>query len=145
MILLTVLPTVCILCAAISDWRKRIIPDWTWIAVLLIGAVCMAAGECIGGNLPEVFYIPIAERVAGLVCPATVLIIAALTRGGVGGGDIKLTAALGFTYGLFGLLFILCFSVVPACLYSFATKQKSIPLAVFLAIGFLVYTCIPFG
>ena len=142
MILLTIIPILCIFCAAISDWRKRIIPDWTWIAIMFVGAVCVIIGECISRDFPGILYIPMAERIAGLVCPASVLIIAALTKGGVGGGDIKLTATLGFTYGLFGLLFILCFSVVPACLYSFATKQKSIPLAVFLAVGFLTYTCL---
>jgi leader peptidase (prepilin peptidase)/N-methyltransferase len=26
-------------CAAITDCKKRIIPDWTWITILLIGGI----------------------------------------------------------------------------------------------------------
>lgn len=28
-----------LLWAAVMDYRKRIIPDWTWIAILLIGLI----------------------------------------------------------------------------------------------------------
>jgi leader peptidase (prepilin peptidase)/N-methyltransferase len=120
-----------ILWAAVSDYRKRIIPDWTWIAVLLIGGV-----SAFLFNTP---YIPLLERILGLLLPGVTLLLLAVKYGGVGGGDIKLTAAMGFCFGLCGLAAILFFALLPACIYAKATKQKSVPLAVFLCVGFCVY------
>lgn len=133
-----------ILCAAITDWRKRIIPDWTWVLILITGIFCAVMSERIGRDVQGILYVPLLERIAGLLFPAAVLLIIALKWGGVGGGDIKLTAALGFAFGLYGLVFILFFAVVHACIYAGAARQKSVPLAVFLAVGFLAYACIYF-
>jgi len=124
--LLSVIP---LLWAAITDYKKRIIPDWTWIVLLAIGFV-------------SAFLFPapnLIERIAGLLIPGICLLLLAVKYSGVGGGDIKLTAAMGFCFGLYSLVFILFFSLLPALIYSKATKQRSIPLAVFLCIGFLIY------
>ena len=120
-----------ILWAAVSDYRKRIIPDWTWIAVLLIGGV--------SASLFNTPYISLLERILGLLLPGVSLLLLAVKYGGVGGGDIKLTAAMGFCFGLCGLAVILFFALLPACIYAKATKQKSVPLAVFLCVGFFAY------
>lgn len=120
-----------ILWAAITDYRKRIIPDWTWIAILLIGGV-----SAFLFNTP---YIPLLERILGLLLPGLSLLFLAVKYGGVGGGDIKLTAAMGFCFGLYGIVAILFFALIPACIYAKVTRQKSVPLAVFLCIGFFVY------
>ena len=120
-----------ILWAAVSDYRKRIIPDWTWIAVLLIGGV--------SASLFNTPYISLLERILGLLLPGVTLLLLAVKYGGVGGGDIKLTAAMGFCFGLCGLAAILFFALLPAWIYAKATKQKSVPLAVFLCVGFCVY------
>ena len=37
-----------ILCAAITDGRKRIIPDWTWMTILVTGDFLHYHGETIG-------------------------------------------------------------------------------------------------
>ncbi len=118
-----------IMWAAITDLKKRIIPDWTWIVLCLIGIISAFL-------LP---YPDLIERIAGLLIPGLCLLLLAVKYGGVGGGDIKLTAAMGFCFGLYALVFILFFSLPPALIYSKATRQRSIPLAVFLCIGFLVY------
>jgi leader peptidase (prepilin peptidase)/N-methyltransferase len=118
-----------ILWAAVTDFRKRIIPDWTWIAILLIGGVSAFM-------LP---YPTLLERIAGFLLPGLCLFLLAMKYGGVGGGDIKLTAAMGFCFGLYSLAAILFFALIPACIYAKATKQKSVPLAVFLGIGFCIY------
>lgn len=115
--------------AAITDFRKRIIPDWTWIAILLIGGTSAFL-------LP---YPTLLERIAGFLLPGLCLFLLAVKYGGVGGGDIKLTAAMGFCFGLYSLAAILFFALIPACIYAKATKQKSVPLAVFLGIGFCIY------
>lgn len=117
-----------LLWAAVMDYRKRIIPDWTWITILLIGLI-------------SAFLLPAPapyERIAGLLIPGLCLLLLAVKYGGVGGGDIKLTAALGFCFGLNALAAILFFALLPACIYVVATRQRSIPLAVFLCIGFFI-------
>lgn len=124
-----------ILWAAITDFRKRIIPDWTWIAILLIGATSAF-------QLP---YPTLFERIAGFLLPGLCLFFLAVKFGGVGGGDIKLTVAMGFCFGLYSLAAILFFALVPACIYAKATKQRSVPLAVFLGVGFFLYMGIVFA
>ena len=120
-----------ILWAAVTDFRKRIIPDWTWIAILLIGGV--------SAFMLKTPHPPLFERIAGFMLPGISLFLLAMKYGGVGGGDIKLTAAMGFCFGLYGLAAILFFALIPACIYAKATKQKNVPLAVFLGIGFCIY------
>ncbi len=115
--------------AAITDYRKRIIPDWTWTVLLLIGTV-------------SAFLLPypiLVQRIAGFLLPGLCLFLLAMRYGGVGGGDIKLTAAIGFCFGLNALAVILLAALFPACIYVKATRQRSIPLATFLCIGFFVY------
>lgn len=125
--MILLLYTIPLLWAAVIDYRKRIIPDWTWIALLLIG-------------IASAFLLPapnLDERIAGLLIPGLCLLLLASKYGGVGGGDIKLTAAMGFCFGLDTLAFILFFALLPACIYAAVTRQRSIPLAVFLFIGFV--------
>lgn len=118
-----------LLWAAITDLRKRIIPDWTWIAILLIG---VASAFLLS-------YPTLVQRIAGFLLPGLCLLLLAMKYGGVGGGDIKLTAAMGFCFGLNALVVILFFAMLPACVYTKVTRKKSIPLAVFLFAGFLLY------
>ena len=111
------------------DYMKRIIPDWTWIAILLLGVMSSFI-------LP---YPTLLQRIAGFLLPGICLFFLALKYGGVGGGDIKLTAAMGFSFGLYGITAILFFALLPALFYSKVTRQKSVPLAVFLCTGFFVF------
>lgn len=125
MLLLCAVP---LLWAAVSDYRRRIIPDWTWLSILLIGLV-------------SAFLLPVPflyERVVGFLLPGLCLLFLATKYGGVGGGDIKLTSAMGFAFGLNTLAAILLFALLPACIYARVTKQRSVPLAVFLCIGAFV-------
>jgi leader peptidase (prepilin peptidase)/N-methyltransferase len=119
------------ICAAITGMKKRIIPDWTWIAVLLIG--------CVSAFFFEIPYLSLLERILGLVVPGLSLLIIAVKYGGVVGGDIKLMSVMGFCFGMLGLAAILLFAATLAGVYSFITKQRSVPLAVFLCIGFICY------
>ena len=123
-----------LLWAAFMDWRKRIIPDWTWISILLIGGVSAFL-------FPEPAPV---QRIAGFLLPGVCLLFLAVKYGGVGGGDVKLTAALGFCFGLNALAAILFFALPPALVYGLATRQKSVPLAVFLCIGFFMYAGVLF-
>ncbi|WP_236932684.1 prepilin peptidase [Geosporobacter ferrireducens] len=126
--------TVPLLWAAVTDLKKRIIPDWTWLAILLIGLV-------------SAFLLPapaLYERIAGCLLPGLCLLFLAMKYGGVGGGDIKLTAAMGFAFGLNTLAAILLLALLPACIYAKAAKQRSVPLAVFLCVGAFSFAVVVF-
>lgn len=92
--------------AAVSDIRKRMIPDWM---PLLIAGVSLLP--------PEPVYL------TGLLV-ALPLLIAGITVGGIGGGDIKLAGACGLVFGfertlaglLMALSLLLLFHVVRQCI-----------------------------
>ena len=120
--------------AAVSDIRKRIIPDWMPIFIAGVSLIP-----------PEPVYL------TGLFV-ALPLLLAGITVGGIGGGDIKLTGAcglvLGFERTLTGLLmalsFLLLFHVARQCIKKIrkincvAEKEQAYPLVPFLLIGMVI-------
>ncbi len=141
--MLLLICTIPLICAAITDWRKRIIPDWTWIVIFIMGIVTAVINEYTD---EVIFNVSLTDKIAGFLIPTVTLFVIALKFGGngIGGGDIKLTAAMGFCFGLYGLVFILFFAVIPACVYAGVKKQRNIPLGTFLCIGFLAYVSLVF-
>ena len=110
--------------AAVSDIRKRIIPDWMPSEPVYLTGLLVA--------LP--------------------LLVAGITVGGIGGGDIKLTGACGLVFGfertlaglLMALSLLLLFHVVRQCirkirkLNCIAEKEQAYPLAPFLLVGMVI-------
>lgn len=92
--------------AAVFDIRKRIIPDWM---PFLIAGVSLIPSEPV--------------YLTGLFV-ALPLLIAGITVGGIGGGDIKLTGACGLVLGfertlaglLMALMFLLLFHWAGQCI-----------------------------
>ena len=77
------------------------------------------------------------------------LICMLFSKGGVGAGDVKLIAIIGFYYGLVGVLSILMVTlvfaaVVSACmLLSKKAKMKStLPMAPFIFLGLSIHNII---
>lgn len=120
--------------AAVSDIRKRMIPDWM---PLLIAGVSLLP--------PEPVYL------TGLLV-ALPLLIAGITVGGIGGGDIKLTGACGLVLGfertlsglLMALMFLLLFRWAGQCIRKCKKincgvgKEQAYPLVPFLLLGMLM-------
>lgn len=120
--------------AAVSDIRKRMIPDWM---PLLIARVSLLPTEPV--------------YLTGLLV-ALPLLVAGITVGGIGGGDIKLTGAcglvLGFERTLAGLLmalsFLLLFHAARQCVRKIrkvncaAEKEQAYPLVPFLLLGIVI-------
>ena len=121
--------------ASILDCRKRIIPD----AICLLTA---AAGL--------ISFSP--AQVVGVLAALPLLIAAMIQPDGMGGGDIKLTAAAGFVLGFWpgmwgltlGLLLAVLFSCAAALFRKFTRHpdlpkgQAAMPLGPFLSAGFAV-------
>lgn len=101
-------------------------------------------------ELPGIFP-PVLNALSGAGAGFGILLLAALlSKGGagVGGGDIKLAAAMGFAYGPHRILFILLLASVlclPAAGYFGRAKKEqpvSLPFVPFMAAGCLVLTAI---
>ena len=120
--------------AAVSDIRKRMISDW--MPLLIAGASLLP---------PEPVYL------TGLFA-ALPLLVAGITVGGIGGGDIKLTGACGLVLGfertfaglLMALSFLLLFHAVRQCVRKIrkvncvAEKEQAYPLVPFLLVGMVI-------
>lgn len=120
--------------AAIIDIRKRMIPDW--LVVMLAGVSLLP---------PEPIY--------GVgILAALPLFIAGITVGGIGGGDVKLTAAcglvLGFERTFTGLIMSLCLLLAFHTARNFINRiknrtcksgtEQAYPLVPFLMFGMLL-------
>lgn len=85
-------------------------------------------------------FLLLANSLAGaLLGGGLLLLVSLLTKGGFGGGDIKLTAGLGLFYGLPGTVAVLFTAVLAALLAGLALRRKRteyrVPFAPFLLFG----------
>lgn len=118
--------------AGYEDMKYRIIPDKVHILLILIGLINLSLlKQC------SVFYIPVSERMAGLL-PAAVLFLLYIIGKDVGGGDLKIIISAGFCVGFQGIMLILAISCIGGLLYCQIKKERSIPLAAFMAAGTVV-------
>lgn len=124
---------------AVSVWdiRKRIIPDVLCVAILLTGMMSFTP-----------------DKVFGILLGLPLLIAALIKEGGMGGGDIKLTAASGFALGLPAGVTALILALTAVLFYNlglrvicrvrqnkpFVDKETALPMAPFLSVGFILAT-----
>lgn len=102
---LTVLPIVVALAVVVvRDLVSRRIPD----AITIPGiAYCLARAALVGGD-PSLLQAGLGIAIGG----GAVLLLAIVSRGGIGGGDIKLTAMLGGMLGWRGALLAFALSQI---------------------------------
>jgi len=125
----SLIPFPLILWAAVTDCKRRIIPDTVNVLLFFIGIL-----SCVAYNPISYF-----DRLLGLMLPLIVMIYLAVRFGGIGGGDIKYTAALGFYFGINRLVFIYLIAAIVGGVWCKFKRQKSIPLATFLSVGYAFY------
>jgi prepilin signal peptidase PulO-like enzyme (type II secretory pathway) len=116
--------------AAIFDLRSQRIPDWITLPGL---------GWAIGLSLLPSLWRPFDAMLGALVSGGLLLIIAAMSRGAVGGGDIKLMAVIGAILGpQLGLLVLfaahLCAALVllPRLCMGAWRRREPVPFGPFL-------------
>ncbi len=127
---MNILFAILLLIATYTDLKKREIPDKLSIAIVVLALFD---------------FHPL-----GLLSALPFLVAAMMNPEGFGGGDIKLTAAVGFYLGfsetLVGVVLALSLSILTYWVLCAAkSKQevsKAMPLAPFLTIGFLAVTFI---
>ncbi len=128
--------------ASVWDLRKREIPDTLNTLLFCTGLLSFAP-----------------DKLAGILLGLPLLIAALGKKGGMGGGDIKFTAAAGFVLGLpvgtAGLILGLSAAILyHLAIYAIrklnsmklpAASQTSLPLAPFLSAGFITAYFMNYG
>ena len=131
-----------LMAASVWDLRKRIIPDSICLLIALTGLIDFSPVKFLG------------------ILAALPLLIAALCKpDGIGGGDIKLTAAAGIVLGFWGCTAGLILGLTASLFFYLLNQtirrlrklepqraaQASLPMAPFLSLGFLAVTILNIG
>ena len=131
-----------LLAASVWDLRKRIIPDSLCLLIALTGLI----------NFSPV-------RLWGVLAALPLLIAALCKPEGIGGGDIKLTAAAGMVLGFVGCTAGLLLGLTASLFFYLINQpirrlrgqgpqkasQAALPMAPFLSLGFLAITILRIG
>lgn len=120
------------------DMKKRRVPNWALAILLPIALLSIVLPP-----MPQPLWPELLRAVSGFFMGGLLLLAVAMaTKGGVGGGDVKLCALLGIIAGPHGILMTLLIAAVLAMaaggIFRLVTKEKllSIPFVPFLAVGF---------
>lgn len=126
----TITLPVLLMIASYTDIKKRIIPN----------VVCILISLCV---LPDITL----ENLLGMILAIPLLVIGALSDG-IGGGDIKLTGALGFALGypdaLITLVAGLSVMLMTHAVLTLMKKRKqesaciAYPMAPFIGVGYCI-------
>jgi late competence protein len=130
------------------DYREKIIPNEAVVFILSVSCIFILIN--VFTNTIEALAIFIDSAVAMLIGSGLFAISKAISKNGVGMGDIKLVGALGFYLRTYTLMGVLIVSLVSIALYGLfkvftkkATTKDEIPFAPFIAFG--VTACMLLG
>ena len=125
--------TSCLILISLIDYKTQIIPD---------GLVCVIA---VSGVLYNLLYAPqgiMDMLLGGAVGFVVMLLIFIISRGGMGGGDVKLSAAVGLWLGVEGTLLFLLLAFIMGGVISLLllvsgvkSKGDAIPFGPFLCLA----------
>lgn len=126
------------------DFKIKKIPNLLILVMLAVRALGII-GEII--CYPSFWLTFVLSSVVGmLVGGLFVLICYFISRGGIGVGDLKMFATIGFFFGLSGVMEIMMYSLFLACIVSIfllisrkAKFKSSVPMAPFVFIGLSAY------
>jgi len=130
-----------VLAAAVIDLKTQTIPNW--IPLALMGARLLIFLYEVIFTDAAVSYM-ISSLVGGLLCGLLLVISNKLSKGGIGGGDIKLLAAMGFLRGLSVTFATLLLSLIACSVISVflllskkCTMKDHVPFGPFVYLGHL--------
>ncbi|WP_077367729.1 prepilin peptidase [Anaerosalibacter sp. Marseille-P3206] len=125
------------------DFKFQIIPDSLNILILIFAIIFKILQYTLYDISPNIF-----NSILGLIISGGLfLLIAILSKGGMGGGDIKLIGVLGFILGIkFSLLNIFLSFILGAIisifllLFKIKGRKDPIPFGPFICIAFMIVT-----
>ena len=125
----------------VIDYRHYIIPDSLNLLIFLIAVIFFGIGFAKGEHsATDLLY-----RVYGLILGGGFFFLIAVVTGAMGGGDIKMIAALGFLFGLSHTLLLIFLSfvlggILSGVLLAFKIKKRKdhIPFGPFICIGAVI-------
>jgi len=132
---------------AVIDLRKRIVPNKIVYPAIAIGLTISPFWAYT--TMPRAFFglsgvgaYFLSSLCGGALFFSIFLIIAIVSKGGMGGGDVKLAALIGIAIGLTSLpaailltTISLSIVVIPMLLFRIKSRVDAIPFAPFLCIG----------
>lgn len=129
--------------AALSDLRKRVVPNR--LAALMLGAWALVIVPQLFLRTEDGLRLLLSGAVGALLAGVVFLTVYLVSRRGLGGGDVKLMAASGLYLGFNGVLPAMLYGSVLAALAALALillkkikPKDAIPLAPFLYVGMLL-------
>lgn len=131
-----------VLAAAVIDLKTKIIPNYIPISLVSIRLLILLYElVCADGAIDYL----IGSLIGGLLCILVLGIANKLSKGGIGGGDIKLLASVGFVTGIYVVLSSMLFALVGCAIISvilLILKKCSIkdilPFGPFIFAGYLI-------
>ena len=119
-----------LLWAAVIDARERIIPDGAVLGVLAAGLAAILFGNAL-------FTTWACSLLSSVLTFTAFFCLSVLSRGGVGGGDVKMAGALGFLFGLPDICWLLVVACFAGLVWGLVRRERGIPFAPFMAVGFV--------
>lgn len=104
--------------AALSDFQRRIIPDRTVFLIFSCALLNVALGQ-----------VTLFSCVLGAAAIGGAILLAAGANMGIGGGDVKLCAALGALLGVEKMLIVLIAALLSLIVSGKLQKKTSLPFA----------------
>lgn len=132
---------------AAIDFKVKKIPNLLVLTLLLLRIMYVVVALVAGVQGWKEILIP---SLVGFLCAIVFMgICYFFARGGVGAGDLKLYAVLGFCYGLVGLVAIMLYSLLASVIVGIsllvtkkAKLKTAIPMAPFIIFGLTIYLCL---
>lgn len=131
-----------VLGAAVIDLKLRVIPNFIPFSLVIIRLFILVYEFFFVENAVE--YL-ISSLVGGFLCVVMLSIANKIVNEGIGGGDIKLLAAIGFVCGIYVVFSVLLIAlVVCTCVsgillfFKKKTKKDHIPFGPFIFVGYLI-------
>ncbi len=140
----------CVLeCAAYADYKFTRIPN-IYVIALLAGRALILVPELIF-TYDGVWKRLISSALGGLLCLLFLLVVSKVSHGGIGFGDVKLFAGLGFLCGFYAAMYTLVFScflcAIVSVVFLISKKKKmkdSMPMGPFILFGYVVTLLLAF-
>lgn len=126
---------------SIIDLYHQIIPDSLNVLILIIAIIYKISNYTLYGINSNII-----DHVLGLIISGSIfLIIAIISKGNMGGGDIKLIAVLGFILGVEKSLLSIFLSFISGAiisifllLFKIKSRKDAIPFGPFICVAFII-------